>query len=141
MSRENVELYRRVMAALNAQDEAAVFALCDPGVEVHATFAAADGVVYHGHDGVRRWLRDVADAWGGDVGLEAEVYFDLGERTLVIGVLRGRGARSGAHVAMEAAAIGTWRNGLLISHKGYANKNDALADLGVSEGALPPKLT
>lgn len=85
MSRENVELYRRVMAALNAQDEEVLFALCDPDVEVRATFAAAEGGTYRGFDGMRRWLRDVADAWGDDVGLEAEVYFDLGEQTLVRG--------------------------------------------------------
>jgi hypothetical protein len=39
---------------------------------------------------------------------------------------------------MQAAAVGTWRNGLLVSHKGYANTTDALADLGVVEDALSP---
>lgn len=138
MSRENVELYRRVMAALNAQDEKTLVALCDPDVEIRATFAAADGGSYHGHDGVRGWLRDVADAWASDVGLEDDVYFDLGEQTLVIGVLRGRGAYSGAEVTMEAAGIGAWRDGLLTSHRGYPSKAAALADLGLSEDALPP---
>ena len=69
---------------------------------------------------------------------EIDAYFDLGERTLVIGQLQGRGEKSGAKVAMPAAGVATWRDGLCISHKAYADKQDALRDVGVSEGDLEP---
>jgi hypothetical protein len=138
VSREGVELYRGVQAALNARDVDALVALCDPDVEIRPTFSAAVGGVYHGHDGVRSWQREISEVWGSDVRLEVEAYFDLGEHTMVMGVLHGRGARSGAEVAMPAVGVATWRNGLLLSHKGYASREDALVDLGVAESDLDP---
>jgi ketosteroid isomerase-like protein len=114
VDRQGVDLYRRVQAALNARDVDALVALCDPDVEICPTFSAAVGGVYHRHDGVRAWQREIAEIWGDDVRLEVEAYFDLGEQTMVMGVLHGRGARSGAEVAMPAVGVATWRDGLLL---------------------------
>jgi hypothetical protein len=69
-------------------------ALCNPMIEVHSVFAAVGGAVYNGHDGVRRWHRDLQDAWGGELRIEAESFFDLGEHTLAFQVLHGRGRQS-----------------------------------------------
>ena len=101
-------------------------------------FAAVGGAVYRGHEGVRSWQRDLAESFGGEFRVEPEAFFDLGDRTLVFGVLRGRGGQSGAEVAMPAAGIAEWRDGLCIAHKAYAHKEDALRELGVSEDALKP---
>ena len=118
-----------------------MIACCDPHVEWHSHFAAADlgaGGVYYGHDGLRRWHRDLSDAWGDDVRAEPEAYFDLGEHTLASYVLRGRGRHSGADVAMPATGLARWRDGLIVYFKDYEKRGDALSELGISEEALEP---
>jgi hypothetical protein len=101
-------------------------------------FATVGGAVYCGHDGLRRLFRDFEDVWGDEIGIEPEAYFDLGEHTLVFQVARGRGRQSGAEVAMPYAEVARWRDGLCVYFKGYANREDALRDLGVSKDVLEP---
>jgi ketosteroid isomerase-like protein len=137
VSEQNVELMRRLAEAFNARDIEAYIALCDPSVEPHSTFTEL-GAVYHGHDGVRKWHRDLQDAWGDQIRLEIEALFDLGEQTLGFTVWHGRGRQSGVEVALTAAQLARWRDGALIYIKGYADRKDALSDLGVSEEALEP---
>jgi ketosteroid isomerase-like protein len=138
VSEENVELHRRLYEAFNARDADSLVALCDPGITVQSAFAAVSGTVYHGHDGVRRWHGDLAEAWGDDIRVEAEAYFDLGEHALAFDVLHGRGRQSGAEVALPAAAVTRWRDGQCVYFKAYAHREDALRDLGVSQDALEP---
>jgi hypothetical protein len=136
VSEQNVELHRRVYRALNAADADALVAICDPSIEVRSVFASVGGAVYHGHEGLRRWQRDLAESWGGDFRVDTEAFFDVGERTLAFGSLHGRGGQSGVEVAMPATAVATWREGLCVSHQAYADREEALADLAVSEDAL-----
>jgi hypothetical protein len=64
--------------------------------------------------------------------------FDLGETTVVFYLAHARGRHRGAEVAMPAAVVVRWRDGLAIYFKGYTHREDALRDLGVSEDALEP---
>jgi ketosteroid isomerase-like protein len=137
MPERNVELIRRVVEALSVQDVDVLSGFCDPSVDLNSTFAAVGGAVYHGHEGLRMWRRDLAEAWG-EIRNEPEAYFDLGEHTLVFYVLRARGRHSGAEVAMLAALVARWRDGLIVYMKSYSNREDALCDLGVSEDELEP---
>src|SRR5947209_5681779 len=111
MSPENVEVLRRWIDAFNARDIEAIIAYCDPSIELHSVFAAVGGAVYGGHEGLRSWQRDFEDAWGEEIRVEPEAYFDLGERTLIFYVLRGRGKHSGVEVAMPVATVFRWRGG------------------------------
>jgi ketosteroid isomerase-like protein len=137
MSRHNVELLRRAIDAYNARDLDAVIACCDPSIEFHSMVGAGGGV-YSGHEGMRRWHLDLEDAWGIDIRIEPEAYFDLGDRSLLFHVLRGRGRNSGARVAMPNAAAASWREGLIVRLETYIHREDALSDLGVSEDELEP---
>jgi ketosteroid isomerase-like protein len=114
VSEQNVERDRRAIEAFNARDMASFLALCDPEIEVHSVFAAVGGAVYRGHDGVRSWIRDLQEAWGDELHIEAESFFDLGEHTLAFQVLHGRGLQSGVDVAMPNAHIVRWREGLIV---------------------------
>ena len=104
MSEENVQLLRRWFEGFNARDVEAVIAVCDPSGVFISTFAVGGAAVYHGHDGVRRYFGDLAEAWGDEIRLEPEAYFDLGGHTLAFSVSRGRGRHSGADVAMRIGA-------------------------------------
>jgi hypothetical protein len=137
VSQENVEVHRRGDEAFNTRDVENFIAFFDPNIEFHTEFSAVGGV-YHGHDGLRKFLRDFEDAWGGEIRLEPEAYFDLGQHTLAFHVLHGRGRHSGAEVAMPVAHLVRWRDDLAIYFKAYAQREDALSDLGVSEDELEP---
>jgi ketosteroid isomerase-like protein len=139
VSEQNIELHRRLVKAFNARDVEAIISLCDPRIEFHSVFAAVGAVtVFHGHDGMRKWHRDLEDVWGDDFRAEPEAYFDLGEHTLMFHVLHGRGKQSGAEVAMPFAQVCRWRDGVGVYSKMYASREDALGDLGVAEDALEP---
>jgi ketosteroid isomerase-like protein len=138
VSEPNIELHRRVIGAFNRRDVEAIVALCDPRVEWHSLFAAVGDTVYHGHDAVRRWHRDLAEAWGEAIRIEAEAFFDLGDQTLAFNVLHGRGRWSGAEGTMRYAQLLRWRDGRVVYFKAYTQRADALNELGVSEDALEP---
>jgi ketosteroid isomerase-like protein len=137
MSEQNVEHHRRLAAAFTARDVERFIAYFDPSVEFRTEFAALGGV-YHGHDGMRKFLADFEDAWGREMRIEPEAYFDLGERTALFLVAYARGGHSGAQVAMATTHVITWRDGLVVSFRGYAQRKDALGELGVSEDTLVP---
>jgi hypothetical protein len=131
---QNVEHHRRAIEAFNAHDiDALITSFFDPSIEFQSAFAAVGGAIYHGHDGLRKWHIDLQDAWGEEIRIVPEAYFDLGEHTLASYVFRGRGRQSGAAVAMPNAQVCRWRDGLCVSLKVYASREDAFRDLGVSE--------
>lgn len=138
MSLRNVELHRRVYEAFNARDVDALLTLCDPSIEVRSVFSEVGGAVYYGHEGVRRWQADLEDAWGADIRVDAEAYFDLGEHALAFDVMHGRGRQSSVDVALPGAAVTRWRSGRCLSFTAYANRDEPLRDLGVSRDALEP---
>jgi hypothetical protein len=138
VSEESVQIARAFTEAFNRRDIEALVSHCDPQIEFHSTFAAVGGAVYHGHDGMRRFIRDLDEAWGGEMRSEPEAYFDLGEHTLTFTVLHGRGRRSGAEVVLPIAVVSRLCDGLFVYYRAYIHREDALRDLGVSEDALEP---
>jgi hypothetical protein len=138
MSERNVELNRRWIEAFNSRDIEAMIALCDPSVEFQSAIAAVGGGVYHGHDGMRTWHRDIQEAWGEQIRVQPEAYFDLGEYLLTFFVYHGRGEHSGAEVAMQGTVATRWSDGLVSYGHAYLDRADALRDLGVTEDELEP---
>jgi ketosteroid isomerase-like protein len=138
VSEQNVELHRRVYEAFNARDVEGLIACLDPSIEWNAVLTVPGGAVYSGHNGIRRWFRDHEDAWGDQIRVQPETYFDLGEQTLALVVLQGRGRQSGAEVAMPNAQVFSWRDGLAVYYQAYIHKEDALRDLRVAEDVLEP---
>jgi ketosteroid isomerase-like protein len=116
----------------------AYIAYCDPEIELHSAVTVPGGTTYHGHPGVRNWHRDLEDVFGDALQIEPHAYFDLGEHTITFHSLHGRGRQSGADVAMPAAHVCRWRDGRIVYFKGYAKREDALRDLGVSEETVEP---
>jgi ketosteroid isomerase-like protein len=138
LSKQTLELHRRLIDAYNARDMDAFIALCDPRIEVHSVFSAPGGAAYHGHDGVRKWLQGLEESWGKDFRVEPESFFDVGDDSLAFNVLHGHGIKSGVGVTMPTAQVVRAGYGLIVYVKVYAHREDALSDLGVSEDALEP---
>ena len=137
--RTRVATARAFTVALNTRDIEALLSCCDPSIEFHSTFAAVGGAVYRGHDGMRAWFRDLADAWGDELHSELEAFFDLGEdKLLTFYVLHARGRQSGVEVTLPVATVARTRGGLFVYFKAYAHRGDALEELGISEDELEP---
>jgi hypothetical protein len=57
MSRQNIELHRRIMEAIRRRDIEAGIALSDPRIELETVFTAVGGGAYQGHDELRRFQK------------------------------------------------------------------------------------
>jgi ketosteroid isomerase-like protein len=109
MSRENVEIVRRLYDAVAGRDTATVLALYDPDVEWdftrHPFGPLLGGVVYRGHEGLRRFFGEMHEVWKG-VEWELEQVFDAGEHVVTVVNQRVRGRTSGAKT--EGSAVAVW---------------------------------
>ena len=139
MSEATIELHRRFYAPFNAHDIEGFIALCHPEIEFHSAFAAVGGVtVYRGHDGLRDWYRGYEEAWGNEIRVDLESFFELADKTLAFFALRGRGLQSGVETQMSIAQVTRWRDDLCVYLKSYLDRVEALRELGVSKDQLKP---
>jgi ketosteroid isomerase-like protein len=112
MSRENVEVTAGWMAALNRRDLSALLEIADQDVEYASYLASVSGGegAYRGHDGIRQFLCDLAEAWDWfKVGVDE--LRDIGEYVLMVGRLQARGRTSGLEVEKDLAWILDFRDG------------------------------
>src|SRR5438477_232260 len=162
MSQENVELAREVLHALGTRDPDRLIALSDPEVEWHSFFAIGEGGgTYRGHDGTRRYMSDLNDAFE-IARAEVNDALGVGDLALLVGRIHYRGKGSGVesednsavddrHVAWlvhqrdrqrEAGVVDdvsridmlqNRRNKLVRGTLGYRDREPALEAIGLSE--------
>ena len=131
MSQENVEAVREWIAAINRRDLAALLELADPDIEFRSYLSALSGSdgAYRGHDGLKRYLRDLSDAWESFQVAQDECR-DLGETVLMVGRLHARGRASGLEVEERLAFLHTFREGTgpgrYVRHQSFATVDEAL---------------
>src|SRR5262245_8360227 len=138
MSEENVEAVRNWVAAINAADSDRLIELADPEVDYLPYLAALAGEsgAYRGHDGLRQYVRDLAEAWSS---YEVEIHEleDLGDHVLMQGRLRGKGQSSGLDVDAEMAWLHTFRSGSgerrYLRLRFFASRDEALEAAGLQE--------
>ena len=94
--------------------------------------AALEGRVYRGHEGVRRWLEDLARDWEYFEPCYEE-YRDLGDRVLILGHWRARGRASG----VESEQPGTWlyemKGGKVVRMHTFTDRDEGLKAAGHPE--------
>jgi len=138
MSQENLESVRQWVAAINAGDSDRLVALADPEVDYLPYLAALSGEAgaYHGHEGLRRYLRDLDEAWSA-YAVEIHQLEDLGDEVLMQGRLWGKGRSSGLDVDSSMAWLHTFRpgsgQGRYLRLRFFANRDEALEAAGLSE--------
>ena len=132
MSRENVEFVRAQYERWNARDFEGWIEAFDPEVEYLSSVAASldGGGEYHGHEGLRRFVREYFEGWE-HFQLEPTEYLETGPKvaTMMRAVARGRG--SGAQVDREFAHVWTFRDGRPIRHESFATREEALRAAGL----------
>lgn len=138
MSRENADRFIAVIDGFNrvarspgelaAVELEAFLALMDPAIRFAPQQAAIEGG-YVGHEGVMRWMADLAQAY--ETGrFEHDEVRVLGEQVLAFGSLRFVGRGSGIRMDLPVAIVASFRGGLLTDFKDYGDKDAALAAAG-----------
>jgi len=136
MSEENVAAIRRMYDAWLAQDIDAVFETFDEGIVLNpdpeATWVGV-GEVYRGHDGVRRYMAAVYEAFE-EYRPEVEKLIDAGDQVLTLAIEHGRGRESGIEVeANRTAHVWTMREGKAVRLDLYLDREKARAALGIQK--------
>ena len=110
MSKENVELVRRIYALLDQGDEA-VWDLVPPDAVVNFSRRLMDPMVLP-RDQARAFYESQREMWeAGHIGWEPKELIDAGDKVLAFIKTSGRGKASGAHVEAYVWNVWTFRNG------------------------------
>ena len=133
MSRENVEIVRRVWEAAERGDTQAAFAFYDLAIVWESRYMGPiEGGVYHGHEGVRQFFRD----WLGSFETyraQAETFIDAGDKVVVGYRVSGRGKGSGVEIEMARWNVYGISNGLVIRVEIFETRAEALEAVGLAE--------
>ena len=97
------ELARKILEGLASRDAAVLIELSHPDVELHSFFALAEGGVYRGPEGTRRYMSDLADAWE-IVRAEVDDALGIADIALLVGWMH---SRSAARAAASRAPLPT----------------------------------
>ena len=134
MSEENVEIVRRWVGAFNGVDDVGGFvAQWDPDCEFFTLFGTrlADAP-YQGHDGLKRYLSERAEAWA-ELRIEADDVRGVGDRIVLTGRIRGRGLSSSAEIEQPVGLIFELRDNRVLRVRSYSDPAEALEAAGLSK--------
>ena len=133
MSQKNVELVRLAVDATNRRDLATLDAIWSEEGEFHSTFAASEGRVFRGRQGIRDYFDTLGDVFD-DMRIEIEEITDVGEDRLVVELrVSGRGKGSGVNVEQRNGQVWTIVDSKVARIDSYMNSTDAFEAVGLSE--------
>jgi ketosteroid isomerase-like protein len=138
MSRENVEIVRRVFDAADRRDADAIFALYDPDVEWDGSRIRWAEVIpgtahFHGHEELRGVFREYYDMWE-TFEDELQELIDSGDHVISVVTSRGRGRASGVDVEWDGnSGVWTIRDGKVVRVVWFPTRVEALEAVGLSE--------
>jgi ketosteroid isomerase-like protein len=129
MAGENLEIARRAFDELVSRElEGGVW---DPGVEVNNAAGWVIETDYHGHDGLRRWWDDLAEAFG-DFTLELDEVSEIDEeRVLTTQRFVGHFRSTGIPFDGPWASLLWIRDRKVVRAQGHLSKRRALRAAGV----------
>ena len=136
MSQENVELVRRFVEAIprNGEDDVEeMLSYVEPESELHsAIVGGAEGNVYRGRDGFRKWVADSFESFE-EVKNEWNEFRDLGNRVLTLGHVKARGRGSGMQLDSPMGWVFAVRHGKVVRVEGFLSRAEAIAAASLSD--------
>jgi ketosteroid isomerase-like protein len=131
MSDGNAELVRVAVDAVNHRDLSTLDAIFSDEAEFHSTFAASEGRVFRGRQGLRDYFVTLGEVFD-DMGVEIEEITDAGEDRLVVVVrVTGRGRGSGVNVEQRNGQVWRFADRMIARVDSYLNPTDAFDAAGV----------
>jgi ketosteroid isomerase-like protein len=131
MSEENVEIVRRVYRAFEARDFDALATLAHNDAEWIPDWRVGKGPL-RGLENVVRFFRE-QDEMVAEFRVEPERFWETGDKVLVFVHATGRGRASDAPFDIRIAAIWTLKDGVVVRGEGFADRDEALEAVGLSE--------
>ena len=125
----NLAAAREVLATLGERDADKLIAMSHPDVEWYSFFALAEGGVYRGHEGTRRYMSDLADAWE-IARAEVDDALAVGAVVVLVGRIHYRGRGSGVESASPAGWMLKFREGKLACFRAFRDPERALEAVG-----------
>ena len=118
------------MKAVGARDLTTLLELSHPDVEWRSFFALAESGEYRGHEGMREYVRDLAETWET---LEVAVADLLEAGSVVVGVgrIHYRGRGSGIDSESAAGWVFKFRDDRLVLFRAFSDPEQALERLGL----------
>jgi ketosteroid isomerase-like protein len=131
VSRENVEIVRRVNEAFSRGDVPAILALTDPDCEWWDRADDPDADIHRGQDALVKYLADIYDmsTWH----VELEDCIDVGDVVVVSAHVTGRGRASGAAFDTRQGQTYRLRDGKITEFREYREISEALKAVGLEE--------
>ena len=127
-----LEMFEAGMEAFNNGDAEAFLTFCDPDCEWYPFLQpSATGEPYRGREGVREWLRTIADAFD-DISTQADQVFDAPDRLIALGEIRYRARDSEVDASAQIAWIFDFRDGLIWRGRVYMRHDEALEEAGLT---------
>jgi ketosteroid isomerase-like protein len=133
MSRENVELVRRVWEAFLAADLETALSTCDPEIEWDGT-NLPDGHVGRGYDVIMDHIARWTDMWE-DWNVELEQVIDAGGEQVVVFIRETGRSSSGLDMDERHGELYTVRDGMIVRRQGFSDPNEALEAAAARESA------
>jgi ketosteroid isomerase-like protein len=132
MSRENVRLVERAIAAINARDLEGYRACCTEDVKLETPMAAVGGV-YEGIDGIRRFFTDIEEA-GPDFRIELDGVGEVdSQRVLAFMRTSSTGRASGIRLAGSSTNVYDLIDGKISHIRIFLDRQEALKAVGLEE--------
>ena len=133
-----MEVARRFGDALNAflrgeVSSEAWLSLWDEEAEFVPLRAQLEGESYSGHDGLMRFVAELAEDFE-EVRFEIEETRDAGGQVVGIGRFRARGRSSGVDINVPVGVIQRVRRGKIVYTRLFSEPADALEAAGLSDG-------
>ena len=132
MSQESIEIALAAVDAWNRGDRKAWMALWDEEAEFYPLRAQLEGESYRGHDGLERFLDEMAEDFE-DVRFEIDEARDAGEQVVGIGRFRARGRASGVDLNVPLGVVQRVQGGKIVYIPFFSEPAEALEAAGLSE--------
>ena len=136
MSRENVEVVRRVLDALERRDFETVATYAHPEIEIYPALEGADTdpsqIPYRGRGGMKAFLEEIYEPWL-EIAVEVEeVIAAPNDRVLTVERWRTRG-RDGIAIDTKLIDVYSFREGLVVRIDGFRDSAEAFEAVGLRE--------
>jgi ketosteroid isomerase-like protein len=132
MSRENVEAFKRAVAAYNRGEVEPMVEVTHPEIEWYPLSAEVEGSLsFRGHEGLRQWFGNLHATFE-EFEARIEELRDLGDVVLGLGHAHLR-FRSGVILDTEAGYLTRFRDALAVWTRMYPSHAEALEPVGLRE--------
>jgi ketosteroid isomerase-like protein len=130
VSQGNVDVVGRSFEAFNARDANELVSLSTPDCEWLPFRAQLEGIVYRGHEGIRRFVSDIDDDWEA-YQVDPLEFHDRGDCVAVVGQVRAVGRGSSVDIDSIAGFVFELHSGRIRHVTSHSNPEAAREAVGV----------